>query len=93
MHRGSEKYLATISTFCLEVPPPPLSGDIVLWRFGRSFSHAAIVIDWPKIVHAYVGRPVRIDDAIAQQNLRFIGEAGPDRNKPRPMKIMSRWSR
>ena len=93
LHRGSEQYLATISTWCVEVSPPPLPGDVVLWRFGRSFSHAAIVVDWPKIVHAYIGRPVGLSDAIAQQNLQFIGEQGPDSGKPRPMKIMSRWSR
>lgn len=93
LHRGGERYLATIMRWCKEVPEPPLKGDIVLWRFGRAFSHAAIVVDWPVIIHAFVGSPVRIDDALKNQNLQFIGEQGPDHNKPRPRKFVSRWSR
>ena len=30
------------------------TGDVVLYRFGRSFSHAAIVVEWPReIIHAH----------------------------------------
>jgi cell wall-associated NlpC family hydrolase len=30
------------------------SGDLVLYRFGKSYSHAAIVVDWPhEIIHAH----------------------------------------
>ena len=28
-------------------------GDIALFRFGRTFSHGAIVTDWPRLIHAY----------------------------------------
>ena len=87
LHRGSEKYLATILNWAHEVDFPALKGDIILWRFGRSFSHAAIVIEWPRIVHAYMNNPVRTDDALANQTLRFIG------TDPRPTKLFSRWSR
>lgn len=32
----------------------PKPGDAVLWRFGRSFSHAGLVIDWPgTVLHAF----------------------------------------
>ena len=36
----------------------PAVGDIVLWRWGRSYSHAGIVIDWPQdgpktVIHAF----------------------------------------
>jgi cell wall-associated NlpC family hydrolase len=36
-----------------EIPGPPKKGDIVLYRFGRIFAHAGIVIDWPWIIHAF----------------------------------------
>lgn len=92
LHRNSQRYLAIIANYCKEVPGPPRVGDIVLWQFGRSFSHGAIVIEWPKIIHAYTGQPVRLDDALKNQTLTTIGE---DHNigKPRPMKIFSHWSR
>lgn len=30
-------------------------GDVVLWKFGRSYSHAAIIMPprWPAIIHAF----------------------------------------
>lgn len=32
----------------------PQPGDVVLWRFGRSFSHAGLVVDWPgTVLHAF----------------------------------------
>jgi hypothetical protein len=30
----------------------------VLYRVGRCFAHAAIVLDWPHILHAYRGEGV-----------------------------------
>ena len=35
----------------VEAPQP---GDVVVWQFGRSFSHAGIVVEWPAVVvHAF----------------------------------------
>lgn len=32
----------------------PQPGDVVLWRFGRSYSHGGIVVDWPRsVIHAF----------------------------------------
>jgi cell wall-associated NlpC family hydrolase len=32
----------------------PQPGDAVLWRFGRCFSHAGIVLRWPEqVIHAF----------------------------------------
>ena len=32
----------------------PQRGDVIVWKFGRTFSHAAIIISWPNVViHAY----------------------------------------
>ena len=29
------------------------AGDVALFRFGRCFSHGAIVVDWPTVIHAW----------------------------------------
>lgn len=52
MHRGEETYLAWVEKFgkLVDAPKP---GDIAVWKFGRIFSHGAIVIDWPNIIHAH----------------------------------------
>ncbi len=54
MHRDEERYLGFVLERAHEVHEP-LPGDIVLYKFGRCFSHAGIVIDWPQIIHSYRG--------------------------------------
>ena len=56
-HRDEERYLAWVERYAREVAHP-LPGDIAVWRFGRTFSHGAIVTEWPHIIHAY--RPERM---------------------------------
>jgi cell wall-associated NlpC family hydrolase len=48
----------------------PLPGDIVLYRYGRAISHAAIVLAWPMIIHSYIHLGVVLDDGIGNQELR-----------------------
>jgi len=79
LHRDAERYLEGLACHACEIAGPPqgtgpLPGDIALFRFGRTYSHGAVVIRWPRVVHAYwsigvvygdarlhplVGRPVR----------------------------------
>jgi cell wall-associated NlpC family hydrolase len=87
LHRNEEVYLEIIGKHCHEIEPPALPGDIAVWKIGRTFSHAAIVIEWPKVVHAVVNRKVSTDDVDKTMWLRF------DENKPRPMKLFSFWGR
>jgi cell wall-associated NlpC family hydrolase len=51
LHRSEETVLNVISRYAREVEEP-LPGDAILWKFGRIFSHAAIVVDYPTIIHA-----------------------------------------
>ena len=64
MHRSDEKYLAFVEKFCVRVDAP-LPADLVTFRLGRCVSHAAIVINWPLIIHSCVGQGVIMDDGIA----------------------------
>ena len=53
LHRGEERYLQMIQTLGgREINTTPLHGDIAVWKIGRAYSHAAIVILWPCIIHA-----------------------------------------
>lgn len=66
LHRSEEKYLAWVGKYCSKVTKPK-PGDIALFKFGRCVSHGAIVLDWPLVIHAYVGYGVILsnyDDAI-----------------------------
>lgn len=53
MHSGEPLF----ERLCRQLGRPvdqPQPGDVVLWQFGRSFSHGGVVIDWPtRVLHAY----------------------------------------
>jgi cell wall-associated NlpC family hydrolase len=72
---------------------PILPADIALWRFGRCFSHGAIVVDWPIVIHAYLGRGCVLEDAAKAEWLSRIGEGRDAQPKPRPVKFftLARW--
>lgn len=52
LHRGEELILAWADRFAVPVQGEPLPGDAVLFKFGRTFSHACIVVSWPWVIHA-----------------------------------------
>lgn len=52
MHRNEETYLHGVLEHAIEVDHPQ-PGDVALFKFGRIFSHAAIVVDWPTVIHSY----------------------------------------
>lgn len=98
LHHSEEKYLDGLSDWCVEVGSPPdrspLPGDIVLWKFGRCFSHGAIVIAWPRIAHAYLYRKYSYDDVERSSWLNFVGEnSEADKGKRRARKFftLKRW--
>lgn len=52
LHRDEERYLYWLEQHGRRVETPQ-PGDVVVWRFGRTFSHGAIVVEWPRVIHAY----------------------------------------
>ena len=53
LHRDAERYMEGLLDYTRPIDGPPLRGDIALFRFGRTFSHGAIVSEWPRLIHAY----------------------------------------
>lgn len=49
-------------TTCSLSPVTCFPGDFVLYHFGRTWSHGAIVFEWPLIIHAVVHRGVILSD-------------------------------
>lgn len=53
LHHDEEAYLAWVTPYAREITREELlPGDLVMWRFGRTYSHSAIVIDVPTVIHA-----------------------------------------
>jgi cell wall-associated NlpC family hydrolase len=52
MHRDAERYMEGLLAYTHEIEAPQ-PADIALFKFGRVFSHGAIVVEWPRVIHAY----------------------------------------
>jgi cell wall-associated NlpC family hydrolase len=65
LHRDAERYLDGVMGYAREIAGPPGIGDVAIFRFGRCFAHGAIVTQWPRLIHAYVGAGVILGDAAA----------------------------
>jgi NlpC/P60 family putative phage cell wall peptidase len=53
LHRDEEKFLDWLEQYGTETDSPQ-PGDVLVWRFGRTYSHGAILMDADgTIVHAY----------------------------------------
>lgn len=56
MHQGEEKYLNHVEKFFDEIELAQIvPGDILVYRYGRTWSHGTIVVSPTEVVHAYVG--------------------------------------
>lgn len=69
LHRAEELYLRELEKFCTEVNGPPQPGDFAVFRFGRTFSHGAIVVNWPSIIHSCIPHGVVLSDALRDGEL------------------------
>lgn len=52
-HREEERYAGVVLEHALEITAAEVApGDLILWKFGRAFSHGAIVVSLPTVIHA-----------------------------------------
>jgi cell wall-associated NlpC family hydrolase len=54
LHRGQELYLGWMDTYGHPVDEPQ-PGDVAIWKFGRTYSHGAVVMDDRRLIHSYRG--------------------------------------
>jgi cell wall-associated NlpC family hydrolase len=64
----------------------PRAGDVALFRFGRCFSHGAIIVDWPVVIHAWHTGGVLMTDArqplLSGRTVRFFDPFTHTREHP-----------
>jgi len=76
LHRDAEHYLEGMTRYAREIAGPPQPGDVALFKFGRCFAHGAIVIEWPRLIHAWHNAGVLCADAtqppLAARPVRFF---------------------
>src|SRR6516162_6598439 len=54
-HRDDESYLEGLLQYGHPVAHPE-AGDVALLRYGRVYAHGAIVVEWPRLIHAFAER-------------------------------------
>lgn len=72
LHAGTETYLAGLEQYAQPTDNPQL-GDVAIWKFGRIFSHAGILLEDGQVVHALVSEGRVIVSRISEPPL--IGRA------------------
>jgi cell wall-associated NlpC family hydrolase len=63
LHRDAERYLEGVLHYAREIDGPPQMGDVAVFKFGRCFAHGAIVVAWPRLIHAWYNAGVVYGDA------------------------------
>jgi hypothetical protein len=73
LHRSEERYLSVVTRYAPGdigdqrpirdrgegFAPPP--ADILMWKVGRTFSHSALVSEWPRVIHASLPDAVALE--------------------------------
>ena len=55
LHRSEEVYLSWLDKYCKQITQQEAqAGDIVMFKFGRCFSHSGIILQYPLIIHAHI---------------------------------------
>ena len=52
MHNNREWYIELLQQFSTEIPGDPLPGDVVVFKYGRIYSHGGLVTEWSLLIHA-----------------------------------------
>jgi hypothetical protein len=55
--------LEGLTRYAREIDGPPQRGDVAVFKFGRCFAHGAIVVAWPRLIHAWCNAGVVLADA------------------------------
>lgn len=93
VHRNEERFVAKIEEYAKRVGDTDLpicergpdffvkKGNILIWRYGRTFSHGAIVSDWPMIIHASHPAGCCLKESVMGQTL----------TETKPVRVYSYW--
>lgn len=82
LHKDEDLYVQWVLRFGREISEADAGpGDLVLWKWGRAYSHGGILVDQTNVVHAYIGTRVSLDNINQHEEL-----------KQRPRRFFSLWS-
>jgi cell wall-associated NlpC family hydrolase len=86
LHRSEERFLAIMETLGIEVARRPTPGDVIIYRFGRCFSHGALMIDATSVIHAWY-----LEQCVTISLLRDSRLCQLNDGRPRPYRVFDCW--
>jgi len=89
LHNDEERYLAWMNLCGVEVEEPQI-GDVVVWRFGRCFSHSAFLVSPGVVVHALADHRECSRTDMNEAFLHWLDKTGTRR---RPVKYFDLFAR
>jgi cell wall-associated NlpC family hydrolase len=90
-HRNEERFLDCLTLLgaheiaCGQAKP----GDVLVWRFGRTYAHGAVLINSLEVCHAYAAAKGVVVSALDEPLLSTITWRG--QNIDRPMRAFTLW--
>lgn len=90
LHRDEQRYIEWIERFAVEtlVPRP---ATVAIWKFGRCFSHAGILVDEENVIHAFEPTGYVAVDPVRMGALSVVhGASGLVK---RPVKLFDVWDK
>ena len=87
LHKPEERYLRWVETMAEEVAVPQ-PGDIVLFQFGRCFSHGGIMVAAERLVHANAAWKSCSYGDLFEAQLALMRSGAP-----RPRRFFSVWDK
>jgi cell wall-associated NlpC family hydrolase len=58
LNQSQELYIEWVQKLGGVETPDYTPGNLVLYKLGRTFCHGALILDWPKVIHAELDRGV-----------------------------------
>lgn len=83
VHRDEQKFLDWIETkLGGRRVEKPRFGDVIVWQFGRCFSHGAVLINSEEIVHAYAHARMCVVSRLDEHPLNYVGKGSCEFRRP-----------
>jgi cell wall-associated NlpC family hydrolase len=91
LHHSEEKFIDWIvGRFGAREVEVPRIGDVVVWYFGRCFSHGGILVNSEEVLHAYYAARTTLVSRRDEPALTSIPVFGS--STPRPVRYFDLWS-
>ncbi len=88
-HRSEERFLDILGQLGAREVAEARVGDIMVWRFGRTYAHGAVRVNSREVCHAYAAARQVIVSPLDEPLLSTITWQG--QALPRPVRCFSHW--